>query len=236
MFFALQTLFRENAERFRNVLFVSLLLFPALYLCPSQIALAIEPAPTSNLSSSSTITLASTAKKHSIHKARKKNKAEAPLFDLTNLHGQRVTNADLRGKPVLIVFGYTFCPDACPTGLQNLSRLLDLLGDQSAQVHAVFITLDPERDTVDKLKDYLNNFHPSIIGLRGTQEQTAAAAKALHVKFSKAESVGDADYEMDYPAILTVIDANGGLADTLDDEQSPEDLLKALQKYIPPSQ
>ncbi|MER2520680.1 MAG: SCO family protein [Bdellovibrionales bacterium] len=216
----------------RNSICVSFLIL-AVFMLGCSPSLAATPAASSSSSSTITATAPSSSKATSSYKARKKAKPIAPLFDMTDLNGARVTDTSLRGKPVLVVFGYTFCPDACPTGLQNLSRLLDLMGESANKVHAVFITLDPDRDSEAKLKDYLMNFHPSILGLRGTPAQTAAAAKALHVTFAKAEAVGEQDYEMDYSPVLTVIDAEGRVAEALDDENAPEELLKILQKHIP---
>lgn len=228
--------FRRNASHILRCLCLHLGLLAAFWPCVApEAALAAQDSPPRSPSTSAITSPPNQLKPqgHKPHKASKKNRQAESLFVLNTLSGQRIADADFRGRPILLVFGYTFCPDACPTGLQNLSRILDLLGSDADKVHAVFVTLDPERDTEAKLKDYLKNFHPSIVGLRGSPEQTAAAAKALRVHYAKAESVGDDDYELDYAPVLTIIDANGKLAESLDDEQAPEDLLKVAQKYIP---
>lgn len=229
---ALHTFFPPSIALFRRALRLKLWLFVLFALCAWQAQALAESVSPHSSPSTSEITSTPNRLKPQAKKSHKKGKVDGPLFNLTDLNGRPVTDADFRGKPILLVFGYTFCPDACPTGLQNLSRILDLLGDDSDKIHALFITLDPERDTEAKLMDYLSNFHPSIVGLRGSPEQTAAAAKALRVTYAKAESVGDHDYEMDYSPILTILDAHGRLAESLNDEQSPEDMLKTAQKYM----
>src|SRR5690606_11015171 len=99
-------------------------------------------------------------------------------FALTDHTGERVTDQDFRGRYMLVYFGYTWCPDVCPTELQVISSALDELGDKAAQIRPIFITVDPERDTVAQMADYVANFHPSFVGLTGSSEEVAAVAKA----------------------------------------------------------
>ena len=94
-------------------------------------------------------------------------------FALTDHTGKKVTDEDYRGKFMLIAFGYTYCPDVCPTGLQTMSVVMDLLGEQADWVQPIFITIDPERDTPEVMKEYVAAFHPSLIGLTGTPQQIA---------------------------------------------------------------
>jgi len=102
-------------------------------------------------------------------------------FTLTDHRGNRVTDADYRGKLMLVYFGYGYCPDVCPTELQNLAVALDEMGDSAAAVQPVFITVDPERDTVAFLADYVANFHTRLVGLTGTREQVDSVATAYRV-------------------------------------------------------
>lgn len=123
-------------------------------------------------------------------------------FTLVNQNGEPVTEAMLEGKPSLIYFGYTFCPDFCPAELANMARAADLLAARGVDINLVFITIDPERDTVAELKTYVANFHEDFIGLTGAPEQIAAAAKAYKVIYRKAESPDFSDYLMDHTTFV----------------------------------
>ncbi len=118
-------------------------------------------------------------------------------FALTDHNGKKITDEDYRGKIMLIAFGYTFCPDICPTGLQDMSTVLDMLGEQAHWVQPIFITIDPERDTPDVLKEYMSVFHPRLIGLTGTPQQIAEAAKSYRVYYNKINLPKDEDGEQD---------------------------------------
>ena len=117
-------------------------------------------------------------------------------FSLIDHNGRRVTQEDFRGKYTLIFFGYTFCPDVCPTTLQDIGLIMDDLGDLSKMITPLFITVDPERDTVGVMKDYVENFHPSIIGLTGDMKDMAAAAKSFRAYYAKV--VPDPEEPDDY--------------------------------------
>ncbi len=120
----------------------------------------------------------------------------APLigghFSLLDTGGKRVTDADFRGKLMLVFFGYTHCPDVCPTELQNMAEALDKLGRDADKLAPIFISLDPKRDTPDVLSSYVKNFSPRITGLTGDQSEVASAAKAYRVYFRKAASGAEA--------------------------------------------
>ena len=116
-------------------------------------------------------------------------------FALVDHHGNRVTQDSYGDKYLLVFFGYTYCPDVCPTELLVFGEMLDALGDKAARVQALFITVDPERDTPDKLAEYLANFHPDLIGLTGTPEEVADAARAYRVFFRKSPTSDEDDYE-----------------------------------------
>lgn len=133
-------------------------------------------------------------------------------FSLTNQDGKRVTDQDFRGKYMLVFFGFTFCPDVCPSELQVMSAALDQLGPQGDKIQPVFITIDPERDTPEAMKLYVSNFHPRMVGLTGSPEDIASVAKAYRVYYAKAkpaEGSAPGDYLMDHSTILYLMGPDG---------------------------
>ena len=131
-------------------------------------------------------------------------------FTLTDHNGKRVTDQDFRGKYILIFFGFTFCPDVCPSELQVMSAALDELGPEADKIQPVFITIDPERDTPEAMKIYVSNFHPRMVGLTGSPEDIAAVAKAYRVYYAKAKGTEDKpDYLMDHSTILYLMGPDG---------------------------
>lgn len=132
-------------------------------------------------------------------------------FTLTDQSGKAVTNADYRGKYLLIYFGYTYCPDVCPTELGTMARAVDLLGPQADKVQPLFISVDPERDTVAHLKEYVALFHPRLVGLTGTPEQVKAAAKAYRVYYAKApqKDAKPDEYLMDHSSFIYLMGPDG---------------------------
>lgn len=131
-------------------------------------------------------------------------------FTLVDHEGQTRTEADFLGTHTLVYFGYTYCPDACPTALGIMTEALKRLDeDQLAKVQPIFISFDPERDTVEALKDYVPLFHPKLIGLTGTPEQTKAAAKAYRVYFAKVESEDQNDYLVDHSSYIYLMSPEG---------------------------
>ncbi len=165
--------------------------------------------------------------------APKGPEASAPLpsrksFALINQDGKTVRDTDFAGKYLLIYFGYTSCPDMCPTGLSSISHALDQLGKESDKVQPLFITVDPARDTPTRLKEYDASFHPKIIGLTGTEAQIAAAAKAYDVYYKKGE--GEEEYEVDHSSLIYLVDPSGALMTTFDEEVAPTKLTAALRK------
>jgi protein SCO1/2 len=130
-------------------------------------------------------------------------------FSLTSHEGKRVTDKDFRGKYMLVTFGYTYCPDVCPAELQIISAAMDLLGKRAEEIQPIFITVDPERDTVAALAQYMPNFHSSYLGLTGTPEEVRTAARAYRVYYAKAQGQGSEDYLMDHSSIIYLIDKQG---------------------------
>jgi protein SCO1/2 len=123
--------------------------------------------------------------------------------------GKLVGAADFRGKVVLLYFGYTFCPDACPTALLNISEMLKALGPRADDVRVLFVTVDPSRDTLDVLKEYSGSFAPQVVGLRGTPDQLAALAKRYRVSYSVEPAPGGHGFEVTHSSGIYVFDRGG---------------------------
>jgi protein SCO1/2 len=131
-------------------------------------------------------------------------------FTLIDEDGKPITDRAFRGKFMLIFFGYTFCPDVCPTSLTLVAEALDALGKDADKVVPVFVSVDPERDTPAHLKEYVKKFHPAMRGLTGSKDQIAAAAKAYKVIYAKAEAAAnDGNYLMDHSALLYLVGPDG---------------------------
>ncbi|MDX1710056.1 MAG: SCO family protein [Rhodovibrionaceae bacterium] len=136
-------------------------------------------------------------------------------FELVDQTGETRRAEDFRGRYMLVYFGYTYCPDICPTSLLEMTRALDLLEAQApekeAKVTPVFVTVDPERDTVEALADYAGHFHENLVALTGSDEEVARAAKAYRVYYSKAEVEGDDDdaYLMDHSSFIYLMGPDG---------------------------
>lgn len=148
--------------------------------------------------------------------------------------GIPVQFADCRGKAVLCYFGYTFCPDVCPTELGYLARLLQALGPQAERLIPVFITVDPERDTPAKLAEYVPLFHPRLRAWSGTLEQTRAAADAFGVFYDRVQPAGakPGHYLMNHTSTIFLLDAEGRLAATLDSHTPMDEALTRIRKVL----
>ena len=141
-------------------------------------------------------------------------------FALVDQNGKPVTEADFLGKPAIVFFGYTHCPDVCPTTLSDMGQMLGALG-KDEPVSALFITIDPERDTPAVLKDYLSSFDPRIVGLTGTPAAIASAERAYRV-YAKKVPTPDGDYTMDHTAVVYLMDRQGRFVNALNLGQSPQ--------------
>jgi protein SCO1 len=133
----------------------------------------------------------------------------ANAFDLPDTRGQRRSLADFKGKVTVVFFGFTQCPDVCPTTMLELAEIRKALGADGAKVQGVFISVDPERDTPEVLQAYVNNFSPDFVALRGTLEETKATAKAFKVFFAKVPGKTEGTYSIDHTAGSYVFDAKG---------------------------
>ena len=152
-------------------------------------------------------------------------------FQLIDQNGKPFSDADLKGKWHLIFFGYTHCPDACPTALNEMSLALDRLGMKRDEVGVVFITVDPERDTPDALKSYVQSFDAPIVALTGSSEAVAQAAKAYRVFYAKHPRP-DGDYDMDHSAVIYVMNPEGRFTATFTPDSSADAIVQRLQKLI----
>lgn len=132
-------------------------------------------------------------------------------FRLTDHNGRERTLADFRGKAVVVFFGYTHCPDVCPTTLAELAAAMKALGKDAERVQVLFISVDPERDTADLLSKYVPSFHPSFLGLRGDPEITAKTAKDFKIMYQKQPGAAPETYTVDHSAGSFVFDPQGKL-------------------------
>lgn len=131
-------------------------------------------------------------------------------FSLLDHTGRRVTDNDFRGRYMLVLFGFTFCPDVCPSGLQVMAAALDKLGPKADRITPVFISVDPERDTPAQLAQYVPSFHPRLIGLTGTQAEVDAAAKAYRVYYKKIrDEKSSSSYTIDHTALIYLMGPDG---------------------------
>jgi protein SCO1/2 len=157
----------------------------------------------------------------------------APLiggpFALQTGDDKTVTDKDLIGHPYLVYFGYTHCPDVCPTALAQISDVLAKLPGKP--VKALFITVDPERDSPKTMADYVSSFDPRVIGLSGSPEEIEAVEKAFRVYAKKGE-VRDGDYAMDHSSVVYLMDRNGRFAEAFNLERSAGESAKELEGYL----
>jgi protein SCO1/2 len=152
-------------------------------------------------------------------------------FRLVDHNGETVTDAELKGKPFLIFFGFTHCPDICPTTLFEVSEILGKLGKDADRVNALFVTVDPERDTKEKLKDYLSSFHPRLRALTGDTASIAAVEKAYRV-YSKKVPLDGGGYTMDHTALVYLMDKEGRFVAPFNMKLKPDEAAAELRKYL----
>jgi cytochrome oxidase Cu insertion factor (SCO1/SenC/PrrC family) len=154
-------------------------------------------------------------------------------FTLTDNTGKRVTDQDFHGKYTLVFFGFTSCPDICPAGLQLIAGALQKLGTKAQLITPIFISVDPQRDTPEKLAAYVKNFDPKLVGLTGTPEEIAAVAKAYKVYYAKVPSKGRPDdYTMDHTSIIYVMDPKGEFVTHFTPSTSVDDMAAKLDKIV----
>jgi len=153
-------------------------------------------------------------------------------FSLQDHNGQRVTEGAFAGRLGLIYFGFTYCPDVCPTELGLMASALDLLGPDASRVLPVLITIDPARDTAAALADYVSRFHPALIGLTGTEEEIATAARAFRVYYRKIQPPGASDYLMDHSSFIYLVGPDGKVRQLFRPNTPPETIAAAIRGQI----
>ncbi|MBV8593464.1 MAG: SCO family protein [Caulobacteraceae bacterium] len=151
-------------------------------------------------------------------------------FALQDGNGRTVTSDSLRGKPFLVYFGYTHCPDVCPTELARMADALAKMGDKA--IPGLFVTVDPERDTPKVMQDYASSFGPAIVGLSGSPQAIGAMEKAYRVYSRKGQAQPDGSYSMDHSSIVYLMDKSGGFVAPLDLDRPPEEVAKELARYL----
>ena len=152
-------------------------------------------------------------------------------FKLTDQNGKVVTDQDLKGRPFLVFFGFTNCPDVCPTALFEMSEILRALGPEADRMNAVFITIDPERDTPAVIKDYLSSFDPHLKGLTGDPNEVAKVISAYRV-YARKVPLKDGDYTMDHTALIYLMDRDGKFVSPFNLNRKPEEAAADLKRYL----
>lgn len=170
--------------------------------------------------------------RHATHQVETTAAAIGGPFQLTDHTGKAVGDADYRGKHLLIYFGYTFCPDVCPTELSTMAAALDALGPLAERIQPLFVTIDPERDTVAHLADYVALFHPRLTGLTGTPEQVRAVARAYRVYAAKAPGGANEDYLMDHSSFVYLMGPDGKFVAVFPGGTGPEKMAADIRKRI----
>ena len=156
-------------------------------------------------------------------------------FTLVDQHGKTVTDRDFRGRYMLVFFGFTHCPDICPAELQVIAASLDDLGPKADEVVPIFVTLDPERDTPEVMDDYVKNFGSRFVGLTGSTESIAEAAKAYRVTYSKFENKdGDSNdvYSIDHSALVYLMGPDGEYITHFNYGTSAAKMTESIRRYL----
>lgn len=151
-------------------------------------------------------------------------------FALEDGEGKTISDQTLRGRPFLVYFGYTHCPDVCPTELARISDILTKMGDKA--IPALFITVDPERDTPKIMQDYVSSFDSRIVGLSGSPQAIEAAEKAFRVYARKGQAQADGDYSMDHSSVIYLMDKSGAFVEAFNAERPPEEGAKDLERFL----
>lgn len=153
-------------------------------------------------------------------------------FSLVDASGERVTQDTYKGKKMLVFFGFTSCPDICPGGLQVIASAIEKLGSKADQVVPIFITLDPERDSAEKVGAYTKSFSEKLVGLSGTPEEVAAAAKSYRVYFKKVKGSDPENYNIDHSSIMYLMDEQGQYVTHFPYPITVDELAKDLGKLL----
>lgn len=154
-------------------------------------------------------------------------------FTLTNQEGVSVSDEDFRGQYTLVYFGYTFCPDLCPTELQTITFALEALGDAAEKITPLFVTIDPKRDTVEAMRDYVSYFHPRLVGLTGTVLEIAQVTKAYGIFYAVSEDDGSTtEYLMDHTTTMYLMGPDGQYRTHLRAGMTAEEMAAAIRPHL----
>ena len=153
-------------------------------------------------------------------------------FTLVDHTGRTVTERDFAGRPLLVYFGFTYCPDVCPTELGTIAAALDAMGTAGERVTPVFVSIDPERDTPAAMADYVARFHPRMVGLTGSAEQVAQAARAYRVYYAKVRPRDSSDYLMDHSSFIYLVGPDGRVRSLFRPETTPEAIAAAVAAQL----
>ena len=154
-------------------------------------------------------------------------------FSLIDHNGRPVTSQSYAGEHRLVFFGFTYCPDICPAALQKVTAVLDQLGPKADRLRVLFITVDPDRDTPEQLKLYVSNFHSRTVGLTGSAEQVAAAAKVFRIYYRKVEDPSNSDgYTMDHSGFIYLMDEQGAFIKHFTHVTPIEKMVQRLQQAL----
>jgi protein SCO1/2 len=152
-------------------------------------------------------------------------------FNLVDQDGKAITDQDMKGRPFLVFFGYTHCPDICPTTLFELSEVLHAMGKDADRMHVLFITVDPDRDTPAVMKDYLSSFDPHLRGVTGDQKSIDVAEKEYRV-YAKKVPIEHGDYSMDHTALIYLMDKQGHFVAPFNLKRKPAEAAADLRRYL----
>jgi protein SCO1/2 len=152
-------------------------------------------------------------------------------FNLIDHNGKPLTDENMKGHPFLVFFGFTHCPDVCPTTLFDVSEVLKQLGPNAGGARALFVTVDPERDTPAIMKDYLSNFDPNLVGVTGSRDAIDKTLKAYRVYSKKVPTEGS-DYTMDHTALVYLMDKQGRFVAPFSLKRRPEEAAADLRRYL----
>jgi cytochrome oxidase Cu insertion factor (SCO1/SenC/PrrC family) len=152
-------------------------------------------------------------------------------FTLTDQNGKPRSDREFRGKLMIVYFGYTFCPDVCPTDLMAITQALDALGKDAAGIQPIFITIDPERDNA-AMAEYLRAFHPSFIGLTGSPDEIRKLANSYKAFYARVENPSTHEYSIDHAGVIYLMDRDGNYLGFMPPQTAPGRLIEILRKYL----
>jgi protein SCO1 len=154
-------------------------------------------------------------------------------FDLIDQNGRRRTDAEFRGKLLVLYFGYMSCPDVCPTDLMAISSAINLLGPAGNNVQPIFVTVDPQRDTVEHLRGYVSTFHPRLIGLTGSEHDIRTLALAYKVYYAKIAAEHGEPYAIYHTGVIYLVDRDGKYLGFFPPGTPPNRMVEIIRQHVP---